>query len=172
MVNAAHTSATHATTPPSLRRAKISHHPLVSVLPALFNRHKMQLESSVTSRKQTTAPNSYRHKFGPNSAPALRAPAVTTHDSPLATPKSATVSSNPLFPNFLIATLFALLRMLGASPLTSLDSPAALTGLHPSPTMKSVPSKLRRIAHCVAAVADHGPLITNHYSLITGLNHV
>ena len=46
------------------------------------NRHKLQLESSVTSRKQTTAPNSNQHKFCPKSAPALRAPAVTTHQPP------------------------------------------------------------------------------------------
>src|SRR5271154_5423796 len=72
-----------ATTPPSPRCAKISHHQLISVLPANSNRHKMQLESSVTSRKQTTAPNSNRHKFCPKSAPALRAPAVTTHQPPI-----------------------------------------------------------------------------------------
>src|SRR5271163_422777 len=54
-----------STTPPSPRRAKTSRHQLVSVLPASSNRHKMQLESSVTSRKQTTAPNSNRHKFCP-----------------------------------------------------------------------------------------------------------
>ena len=93
-----------STTPPSPRRAKISHHQLASVLPAILNRHKMQLESSVTSRKQTTAPNSNRHKFCPKSAPAFRAPAVTTHNSPLTTPISATDSSHPLFPNFLVAT--------------------------------------------------------------------
>ncbi len=73
----------HASTPPSPRRAKISHHQLASVLPALSNRHKMQLESSVTSRKQTTAPNSNQHKFSPNPAPALRAPAITTYQSPI-----------------------------------------------------------------------------------------
>src|SRR5271154_5729827 len=72
-----------ATTPPSPRCAKISHHQLVSVLPANSNRHKLQLESSVTSRKQTTAPHSNRHKFCPKPAPALRAPAVTTYKSPL-----------------------------------------------------------------------------------------
>src|SRR5271163_735460 len=83
MVNAGHASAPRAITPPSPRRAKISHHQLVSVLPATFNRHKLQLESSVTSRKQTTAPNSYRHKISPNPAPAFRAPAVTTYKSPL-----------------------------------------------------------------------------------------
>src|SRR5277367_5744707 len=93
-----------STTPPSPRRAKISHRHLVSVLPAILNRHKMQLESSVTSRKQTTAPNSNRHKFCPKSAHAFRAPAVTTHNSPLTTPKSATVTSHPLFPNCLSAT--------------------------------------------------------------------
>jgi hypothetical protein len=66
-----------------LATQKISHPQLVSVLPAISNRHKLQLESSVTSRKQTTAPNSNRHKFSPNSAPALRGPAVTTHQSPI-----------------------------------------------------------------------------------------
>ncbi len=196
MVNAARASFTlraclwqgrrahlHATTPPSPRRAKTSHHQLASVLPALSNRHKLQLESSVTSRKQTTAPNSNQHKFCPNSALALRAPAVTTQSSPLTTPKSATVSSIPLFPFsaiatqlldieltrsqqtrklFLTATFFTLLRVLGTSPLTSLDSPAALTTPHPSPTMKCVPYTPQRIAHRLAAVADHGSLITNH----------
>ena len=73
----------HATTPSSSHRSKISHPQLVSVLPAISNRHNLQLESSVTSRKQTTAPNSNQHKFCPNSAPALRAPAVTTHQSPI-----------------------------------------------------------------------------------------
>ncbi len=82
MVNAARASATRATTPPSPRRAKISHHQHISVLPAIVNRHKMQLESSVTFRKQTTAPNSNQHKFCPKPAPALRAPAVTTHQPP------------------------------------------------------------------------------------------
>jgi hypothetical protein len=66
-----------------LATQKISHHQLLSVLPAILNRHKMQLESSVTSRKQTTAPNSNRHQIGPNHAPALRAPAVTTHQPPI-----------------------------------------------------------------------------------------
>jgi len=93
-----------STTPPSTHRSKINHHQLVSVLPAISNRRNLQLESSVTSRKQTTAPNSNRHKFGPNSAPALEAPAVTTHASPITAPKSVTVSSIPLFPNFLIAS--------------------------------------------------------------------
>src|SRR5271169_4069178 len=168
MVNAAHVSTTRVTTPPSPRRAKISHHHFASVLPAIFNRHKMQLESSVTYRKQTTAPHSNRHKFCPKSALALPPPAVTTHDSPLAAPKSAAVSSIPLFPfsviatqildivptrsqqtrkHFLIATFFTPLRMLGTSPLASLDSPAALTTPHPSPTMKSVACILQRIAH-------------------------
>src|SRR5271170_1432912 len=73
-----------ATTPPSPRRAKISHHQLASVLPANSNRHKLQLESSVTARKQTTAPHSNRHKYCPKPAPALRAPAVTTYKSPIA----------------------------------------------------------------------------------------
>ena len=95
MVNAARASFTlraclwqgrrahpRATTPPTTRRAKISHHHLVSVLPAIVNRHKLQLESSVTSRKQTTAPHSNQHKFCPKPAPALRAPAVTTHQPP------------------------------------------------------------------------------------------
>ena len=104
MVNATRASTTRATTPRSPRRAKISHRHLVSVRPAISNRHKLQLESSVTSRKQTTAPNSNRHQFCPNSAPTLRAPAVTTQNSPLTIPKSATDSSHPLFPNFLIAT--------------------------------------------------------------------
>src|SRR5277367_17373 len=72
-----------STTSPSPRRVKISHHVLVSVLPAILNRHKMQLESSVTYRKQTTAPNSNRHKYCPKPVPALRAPAVTTYESPL-----------------------------------------------------------------------------------------
>ena len=113
MVDAAHVSATRATTPPSPCRAKISHRHLVSARPANSNRHKMQLESSVTSRKQTTAPNSNRHKFCPKPAPSLRAPATTTHASPLTAPKSATVSSIPLFPFSLIATQildFALTR--------------------------------------------------------------
>jgi hypothetical protein len=65
---------------------------------------------------------------------------------------------------FLIATFSAWLAR--ASRL------AALTTLHPSPTMKSVPFMLQRIAHCVAAVADHGQLITSHHSLVTGLNYV
>ena len=82
MVNTTRASATHTTTPPSTRRSKISHRRLVSVLPAISNRHKLQLESSVTSRKQTTAPNSNRHKFCPKSARALRPPAATTHQSP------------------------------------------------------------------------------------------
>jgi len=193
MVNAAHSSTPRATTPPSPHHAKISHHQPVSLLPAISNRHKLQLESSVTSRKQTTAPNSYQHKFCPKSALALRPPAVTTHDSPLAAPRSAAVNSIPLFPfsviatqildieltrsqqtrkHFLIATFFTPLRMLGTSPLTSLDSLAALTTLHPSPTMKSVPCILQRIAHHVAAVADHGSLITNHHSLLTDHHHV
>jgi len=74
--------------------------------------------------------------------------------------------------HFLIATIFALSHMLGTPTLTSLDSPAALTALHPSPTMKTVPCILQRITHRVAAVADHGPLITNHHSLITGYQNV
>src|SRR5271154_7296360 len=93
-----------ATTPPSPRCAKISHHQLVSVLPANSNRHKLQLESSVTSRKQTTPPNSNRHKFCPKSTPALRPPALTKHSSALTSPKSATISSIPLFPFSVIAT--------------------------------------------------------------------
>ena len=113
MVDAAHVSATRATTPPSPCRAKISHRHLVSARPANSNRHKMQLESSVTSRKQTTAPDSNRHKFCPKSGPALRPTAVTKPNSPLTAPKSATVSSIPLFPFSLIATQildFALTR--------------------------------------------------------------
>jgi hypothetical protein len=39
---------------------------------------------------------------------------------------------------------------------------AALTTLHLSPTMKSVPYMLQRIARFVAAVADHGSLVTNN----------
>jgi len=104
MVHAARASTPRATTPPSPRRSKITHRQLVSPLPTISNRHKMQLESSVTSRKQTTAPNSNRHKFCPKPAPSLRPPAATTHASPLTAPKSATVSSIPLFPNFLIAS--------------------------------------------------------------------
>jgi hypothetical protein len=104
MVNATRASATRATTPPSPRRAKTSHHHLVSARPAISNRHKMQLESSVTSRKQTTAPNSNRHRFCPKSAPAPRPPAATTQNSPITAPKSATVSSHPLFPFSVIAT--------------------------------------------------------------------
>ncbi len=85
---------------------------LVSVFPAILNRHKLQLESSVTSRKQTTAPNSYRHKFSPNSVPALRAPAVTTHKSPITpflfdTNERARKISNPFKTNkktFLLGT--------------------------------------------------------------------
>src|SRR5271155_5775725 len=57
--------APFATHNPPLAAQKINHHQLVSVLPKISNRHKMQLESSVTSRKQTTAPNSNRHKFCP-----------------------------------------------------------------------------------------------------------
>ncbi len=72
----------HATAPSS-PRSKISHRHLVSVLPAISYRHNLQLESSATSRKQTTAPNSNQHKFCPNSALALQAPAVTTHQSPI-----------------------------------------------------------------------------------------
>jgi hypothetical protein len=74
--------------------------------------------------------------------------------------------------HFLIATFFALRRVLDTSPLTSLDSHAALTTPHPSPTMKSVPCTLHQFAPCVAAVADRGSLITNHHSPITGLDHV
>jgi hypothetical protein len=73
---------------------------------------------------------------------------------------------------FLIATFFALSRMLGTAPLASLDSPAALTTPHPSPTMKSVPCMLQRIVRCVATVADHGSLIMNHQSRNMGQLHV
>jgi hypothetical protein len=72
----------------------------------------------------------------------------------------------------LIATFFALWHMLGASLPTRLDSPVALTALHPSPTMKSVSCILQRIVYFVAAIADHGRLITNHHSLITGIKYV
>jgi hypothetical protein len=44
----------------------------------------------------------------------------------------------------------------------------ALTTPHPSPTMKSVPCMLQRVARCIVAVAGHGSLIANHQSLITG----
>jgi hypothetical protein len=88
--NSACSSAHSAAHNSPLATQKISHPQLVSVLPAISNRHKMQLESPVTSRKQTTAPNSYRHKFSPNSTPALPAPAVTTHGSQITGPRSRT----------------------------------------------------------------------------------
>ncbi len=66
--------------------------------------------------------------------------------------------------HFLIATISGFLAH--ASRL------AALTTLPPSPTMKSVDCILQRIKPRVAAVSDHGQLITNHYSRITGLNYV
>src|SRR5271170_4117128 len=78
----ARSNAPFATHNPPLAAQKINHHQLLSPLPANSNRHKLQLESSVTSRKQTTAPNSNRHKFCPKSAPALQAPAITTQQSP------------------------------------------------------------------------------------------
>lgn len=65
---------------------------------------------------------------------------------------------------FLIATFSACSAH--ASPL------AALTTLHPSPTMKSMPCILPQDALHFSAVADHGSLITNHQSLITGHQNV
>jgi len=63
---------------------------------AIPNQHLMQLESSVTRRKQTTAPISNRHKFGPYGSPlparelptpkypSLRCqPRITDHHSPI-----------------------------------------------------------------------------------------
>jgi hypothetical protein len=49
---------------------------------------------------------------------------------------------------------------------------AALTTLHPSPTMKSVPCTLQRVAICIFVGADHGSLIKNHKSQFTGYQNV
>jgi hypothetical protein len=48
----------------------------------------------------------------------------------------------------------------------------ALTTLHPSPTMKSMPCILPQDAFHFTAVADRGSLITDHHSLITGYQNV
>jgi hypothetical protein len=48
----------------------------------------------------------------------------------------------------------------------------ALTTLHPSPTMKSVPGVLYGIANCAAAVTHDVPLITDRHTPVTGANYV
>jgi hypothetical protein len=48
---------------------------------AHFNRHKLQLETSATSRKQTTAANSNRHKFAVAARPRHHGRAASTYAS-------------------------------------------------------------------------------------------
>ena len=91
----------------------------------------------------------------------------TTHASLIASRQLLEIeltSSQQTRKLFLIASFSA--RSAHASRL------AALTAPHPSPTMKSMPCTLPQDELHLTAVADHGSLITNHHSLLTGLNHV
>ena len=92
MVNAAYAEAARAAAPT-----------LISVFPAISNRHCWRLETSVTSRKQSTDPILIDTNFAQIGLRPSRACGnyvqLASHTS-----KSATVSSNPLHPFFLIAS--------------------------------------------------------------------